>query len=97
MASKNMCAKTRSVDLPYAIFISGGWEWRVLKRYQSMEKEAENPNAVWFCAVQSPYTFGSWEYGDTYVNDIPGAIAGMDFYSETAGTDDQQISITIAG
>lgn len=97
MASKNECNMVRNVKLPYAIFISGDWEWRVLKRYQSMEKEADNPNALWLCAVKSPYTGDEWEYGDTYVHDIPGAISGMDFDSETAGTDDQQISATTVG
>ncbi len=97
MASKNKWNKVRSVELPYAIFIAGDWEWRVLRRYQSMENEKNNPDAAWLCAVKSPYTGDSWEYGDTYVHDIPGAFSGMDFDSETAGTDDQQVSITIAG
>jgi hypothetical protein len=71
MASKNLCGKTRKVEDPYEIWIAvGGWEWRVLKKYQSPEKEAENPYARWFCAVKSPYTYGSFDMGDVYVSDI---------------------------
>lgn len=71
--SKNLCGKTRPVDKPYEIYKSNvlpNWEWRVLKKYQSPEKEAENPYAIWYCAVKSPMTYGDWEYGDTYVKDI---------------------------
>ena len=24
----------------------------------------------WFVAAKSPFTYGSWEYGDTYIKDI---------------------------
>lgn len=68
--SKNECGKTRKVDDPYEIWVAGDWEWRVLKKYQTPEKESENPYARWHCAVKSPMTYGSWEYGDTYVKDI---------------------------
>lgn len=70
---KNECAKMRKVDNPYEIWKSDrmpDWEWRVLKKYQRPDKEIDNPYARWHCAVKSPYTFGSWEYGDTYVDDI---------------------------
>jgi hypothetical protein len=68
----NPCAKTRDVEHPYETWCSpdGTWEWRVLKKWQSEEREATNPCARWFCAVKSPFTFGSWEYGDTYVKDV---------------------------
>jgi hypothetical protein len=62
--------KARPVDKPYKIFQSDGWEWRVLKAYQTPEKEKTNQYARWYCAVKSPFTFGSWEYGDTYIADI---------------------------
>jgi hypothetical protein len=74
-----MATKTREVENPYAIFTLADWEWRVLQRYQTPEGEKKNPNAVWFCAVRSPMTSGSWEYGDTYIRDIPGAVAGQEF------------------
>ncbi len=59
--SKNLCGKTRKVDDPYEIWVSGDWEWRVLKKYQTPEKESENPYARWHCAVKSPMTYGSWK------------------------------------
>lgn len=67
---KNECAKTRNVEEPYEVWKLGRWEWRVLKKYQTPEHEAENPYAVWYCAVKSPMTYDTWEYGDTYVSDI---------------------------
>ncbi len=69
---KNECGKTRPVDKPYEIWANerAGWEWRILKKYQTPEKEKQNPYARWFCAVKSPFTYGSWEYGDTYVHEI---------------------------
>jgi hypothetical protein len=70
---KNLCGKTRKVDNPYETYrsyILPNWEWRVLKKYQSPENEKKNPYTRWFCAVKSPYTYGSWEYGDTYIKDI---------------------------
>lgn len=76
---KNLHGKVRTVDNPYHIIVQGDWEWRVLRRYQSPDGERANPYARWYCAVKSPMTYGSWEYGDTYIADIPTATAGMDF------------------
>ena len=78
MASKNECAKTRKVTDPYEIWkcrMEIGFEvlnveYRVLKKYQASKGEAENPFARWYTAAKSEATFGSWEYGDTYVRDI---------------------------
>ncbi len=72
MAEKNLCGKTRPTDKPYEIWTStdGTWEWRVLKKYQAPSKETENQYARWFCAVKSPFTYGSFELGDVYVKDI---------------------------
>ena len=67
---KNECAKTRPVDNPYEIWKAPNWEWRVIKKYQRPDKEATNKYARWFCAVKSPMTYGSWEYGDVYIKDI---------------------------
>ena len=77
--SKNLHGKTRDLENPYHIIVAGGWEWRILKRYQSPDAERANPYARWFVAVKSPLTYGSWEYGDTYIREIPTATAGMDF------------------
>ena len=78
---KNPCGRTVSVDEPYEIYKNhgSGFEWRVLKKYQTPAKEAENFAKAkegkynytrWFCAVKSPMTYGSWEYGDVYAQDI---------------------------
>ena len=73
---KNLCRKSRPVDDPYEVWQSDpnrfmhGWTWHVLKKYQNPDNEAKNQYARWFVAAKSPMTFGSWEYGDTYVSDI---------------------------
>lgn len=71
---KNPCGKTRKVDNPYEVWKNknAGWEWRVLKKYQSPSNEAKNPYARWHCAVKSPFTHGSWDFGDVYVTEIIG-------------------------
>jgi len=80
-AAKNECGKTRDVENPYEVWVGSGplegWEWRVLKKWQSPDKECNNPYARWFCAVKSPMTYGSWEYGDTYVKDVVGMYTRM--------------------
>jgi len=72
--SKNLCGKTRPVEDPYEIWQGyggcEGWEWRVLKKYQSPEKEKTNPYARWFCSVSSPFTHGGADMGDTYIKDV---------------------------
>lgn len=68
---KNLCGKTVSVDNPYEIYKGlNGFEWRVLKKYQMPHMERVNPYARWYCAVKSPATYGSWEYGDVYRKDV---------------------------
>jgi len=69
---KNKCNKTVSVDEPYETYVNdmAGFEWRVLKKYQNEKNEAKNPYARWYCAVKSPYTYDSWEYGDVYVSEV---------------------------
>jgi hypothetical protein len=69
---KNPFGKTAKIDNPHMIFKSfdGSWEWRVLKTYQTPEKEKENPYARWYCAVKSPMTYGTFDMGDVYVAEI---------------------------
>lgn len=68
---KNECGKTRKVNDPYEVYRSaGGWEWRVLKKWQAPDKEAGNPYSRWFCAVKSPMTFGNYDLGDVYVSEV---------------------------
>lgn len=65
---KNTMLKTRKVNEPYEVWTNNfGWEWRVLKKWQADDKK---PYARWFCAVRSPYTYGEWEYGDTYAAEV---------------------------
>lgn len=74
MRELNPCNKERKLNNPYEIWAGvgkfEGWEWRVLKKWQSPNNEAKNPYARWFCAVKSPFTYDSFEYGDTYIKDI---------------------------
>ena len=66
---KNSCLKERKIDNPYEIWksVDGSWEWRVLKKWQV---DDDKPYARWFCGVKSPFTYGSFELGDTYVKDV---------------------------
>ena len=68
--SKNEKAKTRDINHPYELYQKNGWEWRVLKHYQTPDNEAKNPYARVLCAVKSPFTFGGYDMGDTYISDI---------------------------
>ncbi len=65
---KNECGKTRKVNEPYERWLSPeGWEWRVLKKWQGDDNKEF---ARWFCAVKSPMTYGNYDLGDVYVNEI---------------------------
>ena len=83
--TKNECGKTRKVNEPYEIWKNedAGWEWRVLKKYQTPEKEAGNQYARWHCAVKSPFTFGSYDQGDTYVQEIKANAVKVEFDPNT--------------
>ena len=78
MSSKNECGKTRDINNPYEVWECKmqlgldvlNIEYRVLKKYKNPKNEAADPFARWFTAAKSEATFGSWEYGDTYVRDI---------------------------
>ena len=75
--AKNKFGKTVKVDLPYARYKLDGFEWVVLKTYQSADNEKKNSYARWYTACRSPFTYGSWEYGDAYINEIIGAGAEL--------------------
>jgi hypothetical protein len=67
---KNLCGKMRTKDNPYEVWESvDGWQWRVLKKWQTPEQEAKNPYARWFCWVSSPFC-PHGEMGDTYLSYI---------------------------
>src|SRR5437868_10866532 len=72
MAANNPCAKTVTLENAYEVWQSydGSWTYFVLKKYQTPEKEAQNPYARWYCDVSSPLTQGRLDYGDTYVRTV---------------------------
>lgn len=76
MSATNPCAKARKKQAPYEVWYHArsGFEWRVLKKYQTPTGEAANPHARWFCFVTSPGC-PDGEYGDVYVRDITGCGA----------------------
>jgi hypothetical protein len=73
--AKNECAKMRPKENPYEVWQAGDWTWRVLKKYQSRENEALNPNARWFCLVITPMTGKYGDMGDVYIREILNAGA----------------------
>ena len=68
---KNLYLKERKVENPYEIWKGignyEGWEWRVLKKWQIND---DKEFARWMCAVKSPLTYGSYDFGDVYVYEI---------------------------
>lgn len=66
----NPFRKTTCVEKPYAIYRAGPMEWRILKTYKMPDNESKDPYARWFVAAMSPATYGSWELGDTYAQEI---------------------------
>ena len=87
MSTANPCAKTRPVDNPYEVWVNGDWTWKVLKKYQTPKREAQNPYARWLCAVSSPYTYGSYEMGDVYVKEITNHAERIDNASKPSEMD----------
>ncbi len=74
---KNPFSKSRPQTNPYFTLQSEGWEYRVLKLWQSPAASLTNPYARAFCAVKSPHTYGGFDFGDTYINEIPGLRAEL--------------------
>jgi hypothetical protein len=69
--AKNPFGKGRKQDAPYAIYANPmGWEWRVLKTYKQPANEAADRYARWFVAAKSDHTWGDFELGDTYRQDV---------------------------
>lgn len=77
MESKNLQGKMVTRENAYEVWQTpdGSWTWYVLKKYQSPEKEAQNPYARWFCDVTSPFVGEQGEMGDVYVRDIKGSAS----------------------
>ena len=80
MAAKNPCAKTVTPETAYEVWQSydGSWTYYVLKKYQSPEKEAQNPYARWYCRVTSPMTTERGDYGDVYVSTVKRGTGQID-------------------
>ncbi len=67
---KNTQAKTRKIEQPYEVWVGNafdGVEWRILKKWQADDNK---PYARWFVAARSGATFGGWDMGDEYVENI---------------------------
>lgn len=65
--SKNPCGKTRPKSDPYESWVVPGvGTYHVLKKYQSPEGEAKNPQARWFTYCENEYG----ELGDMYAHEI---------------------------
>ena len=81
---KNPFGKGKTIDTPYATYKGDGPFGRttvkVLKTYQHPDKEKINPYARWFVAVSSDWTYGSFDYGDSYIHE---AIMGLELVEST--------------
>ena len=82
--------KKTQMEPPYAVFTAdsrdGEWRWEVLKAYAN-DNAAEY--ARWMCRVSSPYTFGSADMGDTYVEEVVGYGTLVEVNGEPATSEDQ--------
>ena len=66
----NPFAKTRPTNSPYAIYRAGDMVWHVIKTYKQPSSEAKDPYARWFVWAKSPMTYGDFEGGDTYRQEV---------------------------
>jgi hypothetical protein len=66
--------KTAELETPHATFVNerADWIWKVLKVNRTAKPKKADEFASWFIAAKSPNTFGSWEYGDSYIRDVAG-------------------------
>jgi hypothetical protein len=72
LANKNPCGKQVTPEMAYEVWQSpnGDFTTFVLKKYKSPENEAKDPFATWYVATQSPGTFGSFDFGDSYAQEV---------------------------
>jgi len=66
----NPFAKSRPAQSPYAIYRAGDMIWHVAKTYKQPSSETKDPYARWFVWAKSDATFGSFEGGDTYRQEV---------------------------
>ena len=87
MARKKNPFGKSNFDAPHAIY-EGDGPWghaiiHVIKTYQHPDNERKNRYARWLIGAKTDMTFGSFDYGDTYVSE---ALIGdmklvQEFYS----------------
>ena len=64
----NPFGKTRPATQPYAIYRAGDIVYHVCKTYALAKNEGNH--ARWFVWAKSPMTYGEFEGGDTYANEV---------------------------
>ena len=85
----NPFGKSRKTGNPYAIYRAGNTTMHVLKTYKKPLNEIKDPHARWLVAAKSDATFGAFELGDTYRQEVVGflnLVAADPLWQETYGT-----------
>ena len=85
----NPFGKSRPANNPYAIYRAGDMTWHVCKTYKAPANEAKDQYARWFVWAKSDATFGSFEGGDTYAQDVKRygtLVAATPLWQEAYGT-----------
>ena len=85
---KNLCTKRMTPETAYEVWQNGTFTYWVLKKYQAPEQEAKNLHARWYCAVVSPFTGKTFQYGDTYVREI--TVGGFKIANPLAKKQEEQ-------
>ena len=89
MRKKNPFGKS-NFDAPHAIY-EGHGPWghqiiHVIKTYQHPDNERKNPYAKWLIGAKTDMTYGSFDYGDTYVKEA--LVGNMKLVSAVDGWTD---------
>ena len=85
----NPFAKSRPTNSPYAIYRAGDMTWHICKTYKQPSSEAKDPYSRWFVWAKSPMTYGDFEGGDTYRNEVMRygtLVAATPQWQEASGT-----------
>ena len=90
MARKKNPFGKSNFDAPHAIY-EGDGPWghaiiHVIKTYQHPDNERKNRYARWLIGTKTDMTFGSFDYGDTYVSEA--LIGDMKLVSSVEGWTD---------
>ena len=67
----NPFSKRTEADKPYAIYTCSNMVWHVRKTYKQPSSEAKDPYARWLVSAKSDATFGAFESGDNYAQEVP--------------------------